>query len=297
MVDGLLEAARPFAAFNLVSMDWDAVETLRLIRLLRAMIEAREADAPVEQDMFSFHISRALESLDGRTGVSRDALADLEFAFSETLEHEERGVPNVERRVAESPAYFVWLVARAYQRRDGRDDPEGWPAPDSQAGRRLYRLSHSVLKRIESIPGTDAEGALDTEELHDWIAEVRRLGGEFGRVERVETCVGELLARRPPEGERMWPERPICEALEVVGTDSMGSGFWAGAINARRVHMRDRVGGETDRELASKYRTWAEALAVEYPFVSRALRNLASFYDRSAAHWDSDEELQRRLRA
>ncbi len=296
LVDGLLEAARPFAAFNLVSMDWDAVETSRLIRLLTAMIEAREADAPVEQGMFSFHISRALESLDGRTGVSRDALADLEFEFSEILEHEERGIPNLERRVADSPGYFVWLIARAYLRTDGGDDPEGWPAADSAFGRRLYRLSHSVLKKIVRVPGADAEGALDVEELHGWIAEVRRLSVEFGRAERAETCVGELLARRPPEGERVWPERPICQALEAVGTDSIGSGFWAGAINARRVRMRDRVGGETDRELASKYRTWAEAHAVEYPFVSRALRSVADFYDRTAAHWDSDDELQRRLR-
>ena len=297
LLDGLLEAARPVAAFNLVSMDWGAVETSRLIRLLRAMVEAREPDAPVEQGMFSFHISRALESLDGCTGVARDELADLEFGFSETLEREERGLPNLERRVADSPDYFVWLIARAYLRTDGGEDPAGWPAADSDSGRRLYRLSHSVLRKIAWIPGTDAEGALDVEELHGWIAEVRRLGVEFGRVERAETCVGELLARRPPEGESVWPERPICEALEAVGTDRIASGFRTGAINARRVRMRDSVGGETDKDLALKYRTWAEAHAVEYTFVSRVLRSVAGFYDGMAAHWDSDEELQRRLRS
>ena len=294
LVDGLLEAARPFAAFNVVSMDWDAVETSRLIRLLRAMIEAHEADAPVEQGMFSFHISRALESLDGRTGVRRDELAELEFAFSEILEHEERGIPNVERRVAESPSYFVWLVARAYLRRDGRDDPEGWPAPDSEAGRGLYRLSHSVLGKIARIPGTDADGAIDVDELNGWIAEVRRLGAQFGRVERAETCVGELLARRPPEEDRVWPERPIREALDAVGTDRIANGFWAGTIRSRRAHWERR--DESERGLALKYRAWAEALAVRYPFVSRVLRSVAAFYDHEAAHWDLDEELQRRLR-
>ena len=297
LVDGLLEAARPFAAFNLVSMDWDAVETSRLIRLLRAMTSAREKDASVEQGMFSFHISNALESLDGRTGVARDELADLEFGFSEILEHEERGIPNVERRVAESPSYFVWLIARAYLRTDGRDDPDGWPAPDSEAGRGLYRLAHSVLGKIARIPGTDADGTIDVDELNGWIAEVRQLGAQFGRVERADICVGELLARRFPEGDRAWPERPICEALEAVGTDRIASGFRTGAINARRVRMRDSVGGETDKDLALKYRTWAEAHAVEYTFVSRVLRSVAGFYDGMAAHWDSDEELQRRLRS
>ena len=296
LVDGLLGAARPFAAFNLVSMDWDAVETSRLIRLLRAMIAAREADAPLEQGMFSFHISKALESLDGRTGVSRDVLADLEFGFSEILEREERGMPNVGRRVAESPGYFVWLVACAYLRRDGRDDPKGWPPADSEAGRRLSRRAHSVLKSTARIPGCGTAGLVDGEKLRGWIAEARRLGVQFGRIELVEMCIGELLARKPPETERAWPEPPICEALETVGTDRLASGFSTGAINAHRVRRRGSVSGETDSQLASKYRTWAEARSAEYPFVARALRSVAAFYDSTAAYWDSDDELQRRLR-
>lgn len=296
LVDGLLGAARPLAAFNLVSRDWDAVETSRLIRLLRAMVAAREQDAPVEQGMFSFHTCRAFESLDGRTGVSQDVLVDLEFGFSEILEREERGIPNVERRVAESPSYFVWLIGCAYLRRDGRDDPEGWPPADSESGRRLNRLAHSVLKRTARTPGRGAEGAVDVEKLHGWITEARRLGEKFGRIERVEMCVGELLARRPPEAERDWPESPICEALETVGTDRLASGFSAGAINAHRARKRGSVGGETDSQLASKYRTWAEARASNYPFVAQALRSVAAFYDSTAAYWDLDEELQRRLR-
>ncbi len=297
LLDGLLGAGRPFAAFNLVSMDWDAVETSRLLRLLRAMIEAREADAPVEEGMFSFHVSRALESLDGRPGVSRDELADLEFGFSEILEHEERGIPNVERRVADSPFYFVWLIACAYLRRDGREDPEGWPDADSERGRRLNGLAHSVLGKIARIPGTDADGAIDVDEVKRWIVEARRLGVKFGRAERTEICIGEFLARRPPDGDRVWPERPICEALEAVGTERVASGFGTGAINAHRLHMRGSVDGETDKDLALKYRTWAEARAVEYPLVSRTLRSIAGFYDGMAAYWDSDEELQRRLRS
>ena len=61
--------------------------------------------------------------------------------------------------------------------------------------------------------------------------------------------------------------------------------------------MRGNVDGETDKDLALKYRTWAEARAVEYPLVGRTLRSIAGFYDGMAAYWDSDEELQRRLRS
>ena len=296
LLDGLLEAARPFAAFNLVSRNWDAVETSRLVRLLRALIAARERDAPVEQGMFSFYISRALKSLDGRTGVSRDELADLEFEFSVVLRYEERGTPYLERRIAESPGYFVWLVSRVYRRADGDDDPEGWPAADSERGRYLYRLASSALEKAGRVPGTEENGEIDSEKLRAWIWDVRRLAAEVGRVQRAEICVGELLARKQPVEDRAWPERPICEALEAVATRHIGSGFSTGAINARGYHRRGSVGDESDGRMASRYRAWADTLAGEYPFVIRALESIARFYEDSAAHWASDEELQMRLR-
>ena len=296
LVDGLLGAARPFAAFNLVSMDWGAVETSRLIRLLRTMVAAREQDAPVEQGMFSFHTSRAFESLDGRTGVPRDVLVSLEFGFSEILEREERGIPNVERRVAESPDYFVWLIGCVYRRADGGDDPEGWPAVDSERRRQLYALASCALRKVALIPGTGENGVIDADKLRDWIGDVRRLGAKAGRAERTEICVGELLARKPPVKDSVWPEGPICEALEAVATRQIGSGFSTGAINACRARKRGSVDDESEGRLAARYRAWADALAVEYPFVSRALESVARFYEDSVAHWASDEELQMRSR-
>ncbi len=296
LVDRLLEAARPFAAFNLASRNWDAVETSRLIRLLRALAAAREVDALVEQGMFSFYISKALASLDGRTGVPWDELADLEFEFSAVLRYEERGTPNLERRIAESPRYFVWLLGRVYRRADGGDDPEGWPAPGTERGRRVHELASSALENAARIPGTDENGEIDAEKLRAWIGDVRRLAAEVGRVECAEVRVGELLARRLPVEGRPWPERPICEGLEAVATRQIGSGFSTGAINARRARTRGSVGDESDSSMASKYRAWSDALAAEYPFVSRALKSVARFYEDSAAHWASDEELQMRLR-
>ena len=58
-----------------------------------------------------YSLSEALRSLDGRTGVTLDEMAQLEFAFIKALERSEHGIPNLERRVAESPALFVQALA------------------------------------------------------------------------------------------------------------------------------------------------------------------------------------------
>ena len=52
-------------------------------------------------------ISEALESLNRRTGVSPDEMAQLEFLYIDALDDSEHGIPNLERQIAESPALEV----------------------------------------------------------------------------------------------------------------------------------------------------------------------------------------------
>ena len=47
-------------------------------------------------------------------------------------------------------------------------------------------------------------------------------------------------------------------------------------------------GGAQERELAAKYRRWAEQRAFDYPYVSSILERIASDYDRQAI-WEDDE--------
>ena len=293
LTDRLLDVGRPRAAFNALSLAWDGVETSRLRCLLNGIVAGPEPDRSIQLD--AYDVCRAIETLNERTGVTRDEMADLEFVFFEVLKRYKHGVPNLERRIAEDAGYFVWLVALVYKRKDGREDPEGWPVSAPNRKAELSRLAYSVLSEVARIPGSEAgQGAIDVEGLQAWVSEVRRQGTECGRGEAADMCIGQLLAQKPPENGGSWPTRPICEVLEAVATEGVASGFYAGVANSRGAVMRAEGGGQ-ERELAAKYRACAEPLSFEFPFVSQVLERIAKSYDQEAACWDVEAEQRQRL--
>ncbi|MDE2979310.1 MAG: helix-turn-helix domain-containing protein [Acidobacteriota bacterium] len=291
LVDRLLEARRPRAAFFALSRWCDSVETSRLKDLfVKFAADTGEVDGDLEIERHL--IASALKSLDGRAGVTRDEMAQLEFAFFEALRYTDYDTTSLDRRLAGSPGDFVWMVALAVARHDGRVDPEGRPAPPELLPT-LRRRAWAVLAEMSRIPGTRND-ELRPEALHVWVEEARRLGRERGRPEQVDFFVGKLLSRNPPEGDAPWPARPICEVLEAHRSSDLAEGFVSGAIEARGVAVRF-PGDSEERDLAARYRQWASRFAAGLPFVGRILKRIARFYDGSAAQWDDFDKLGERL--
>ena len=82
IVDRFLEVGRSRDAFFAVQFDWNKVETSRLKRLLMALQVEFAGSFGVD----FYRLSEALESLDGRPGVTPDEMTQLEFAFVEALD-------------------------------------------------------------------------------------------------------------------------------------------------------------------------------------------------------------------
>ena len=75
-----------------------------------------------------FDISRALDALDGRPGITQAEMAQLEFAFIAALREYDgsHGIPNLERQIEDFPVLFVQALALLFKRDDGGDDPPEW---------------------------------------------------------------------------------------------------------------------------------------------------------------------------
>ena len=54
-------------------------------------------------------------------------------------------------------------------------------------------------------------------------------------------------------------------------------------------------GGDQERELAAKYRRWAQLRRVDYPFTSSVINRIAEWYDRDAEGEDARVALEKRL--
>ena len=297
IIDRLLEAKRPHVAFHTVAipLHWSQIETSRLKRLLRAAatLDAEPADWYRVDD---YYISTALNSLDGRTGVSPDEMAELEFLYIDALEHSEHGIPNLERQISESPAIFVQALALAFKRKDDGQDPPEWRIEDPGHRKGLASAAYQLLGRIKQIPGTDQDGKINAEVLLAWVIEVRRLCTEYGRAEIGDQKIGELLSKAPFEEDGEWPCLPVCEIMERMSSQQIGRGFNIGVYNERGVHSRSiGAGGAQERELAAQYRGWAKLRAFDYPFVSNVLESIAVTYDREATQYDNETKIQKRL--
>lgn len=294
LIDRLLEANRPRAAFHAVHMDWPRIETSRLKRLLRD-VASRDAEPRGHFKLDRYYISEALSSLDGRTGVTSDEMAQLEFLFIEALDHSEHGIPNLERQIAASPGVFVQAVALAFKRRGEGEDPPQWRIDDPERRAAVASATHRLLDRIRRIPGTGEDGKVNPEALLAWVTEVWRLCAEHGRAEIGDQMVGQLLSRAPAQENGLWPCLPVCEVMERIASQQIATGFGVGVYNSRGMHARGE-GGAQERDLAAKYRGWAQRLAFDYPYVGTALESIAASYDREAEWHDSEAKVRKRLR-
>lgn len=295
LVDRLLDAKRPRAAFHVVHMEWPHIETSRLKRLLNAV--ATVDMEPSESHHLSAHdISEALDSLDGRPDVTRDEMAQLELRFIKALDDTGHGIRNLERQIAESPAMFAQSVVLLHKRTDGGEDPPDWKIEDTERHTVVFSAIYRLLNQIKRIPGTTSDGQIAFDGLHAWLARVRELCAQYGRSEIGDEWIGQLLSRGPLGSSGMWPCRPICEAMERIASPVIARGFEIGTLNARGVHWRGE-GGSQERELSAKYRGWSQKLRFDYPYVASILEAIAASYDRDAAWQDSEARVERRLRS
>ena len=293
LVDRLLDAERPHAACSVVGNDWSRIETARLMRLLLAMASTRLE--PRDRHMTEgYRLERALDSLEGRSEVSRDDLARLEYVYIDYLARTPRGIPNLARKVAEEPALYFQALALAYVREDHGQDPSEWRIEDADQAARALRASRRLLSEVTRLPGTRSDGSFDLDALEAWVDEVRQLCRQHDRLRIGDQLLGQFLSRVPPHDDDDVPPRPVCEVLERAASPEMSLGYQIGIRNARGAHFRPDT-GDPERLLATKYQGLAQRHQFEYPFVSTIFHDLSEDYVRDAEWHDAQGAARKRI--
>jgi addiction module HigA family antidote len=293
VLDRLLDARRPRAAFSAVHFALQEVETSRLKRLLED-VGTCGAEPSGSYQLDGYYLSEALNILQNRVGVSEEEMARLEFRFVTALEHASHGIPNLEKQVGKSPALFVQALALLYRRNDGGEDPPEWQVKDEEQASSLGTAVYRLLANIKRIPGTKDTGEIDEQSLMTWVKDAQALCVKHGRADIGDQKIGQILSAAPVGTDGIWPCEPVRNVMEECGTSEMARGFQIGVFNARGVHARGE-GGEQERALADKYRNWSGKLRFEYPYVATTVEGIAEDYDRQAGWEDSETAVRRRL--
>jgi addiction module HigA family antidote len=296
-VERLLTAKRPRAAFAAIHFALEKITPALLVRLLSDMVKDGN-DKPGHYRMEQHDIQRAFVFIDKNPEISLDEKAGLEFAYIDALSEglgKKSNVPNLERYTQAHPELFIQAIVWTYRRKDDGEDPPEWRvAPESATdfGTRGYKL----LDALQLTPGHDDFGELKAELLSKWIKTVRETCSQLARGEIADICIGKLLAHAPADGEGVWPCEPVRDVMEDLQSEKISQGACTGLYNLRGVHWKGE-GGQEERQLAERYKIWAQALRFSHPFISGSLlSNMVKTYESEASREDTEAEIRRRLR-
>jgi hypothetical protein len=298
-VERLLAARRPRAAFSCIGLELEVVEPSLVFRVLSEMAKGGD-DQPSHYQIEQYSVEHAFKRIDSSADFTLEQKAELEFAYIDILaqlwsDREGYGIPNLERYVEAHPEVFIQAIVWTYKRRDEAKDPPEWGVAPEDVERYAER-GQKLLEAIARVPGHDEFGKLRADRLAMWIKTVRDACMELGRVEVADTSLGKLLSSAPEGNDGVWPCEPVRQVMEEIQSEKISDGARTGLYNMRGIHVRGE-GGEEERELAAKYRKWAEALRYSHPFVSATLlMAMVKTYEHEASREDTEAGIRRRLR-
>jgi hypothetical protein len=184
----------------------------------------------------------------------------------------------------------VW----AYKRNGRGEDPPEVRTPKDRED--LAQRGYRLLEGIERIPGQKDDGTFDEAKLKKWVSDVREASAELDRADVCDLCLGKLFSSAPTGADGVWPCEAVRDVIEDLQSQSLANGAHTALYNSRGVHWRGE-GGAQERELAAKYRAWAESLQFTHPFLSsNLLMGMVRTYEHEAEQQDTQAGLQRRLR-
>lgn len=298
-VDMLMKARRPRAAFALVKYHPETLPVLKLFQLLTAMAQGSDEKAG-EYQLEHHYVERVFECINKTAELSLEQKAGLEFAYLDVLDrawdrHAKSAVPNLERYIEFHPEVLVQAIVWTYKRNDRAEDPPEFKVEEDKT-KRMAEQGYKLLQALKRIPGSDEQGHIDTKRLANWTETVRKSCAELSRIEIADAVIGELLASAPIGEDGAWPCEAVRTMMEDIQSEDMMHGAHTGVYNSRGVHARGPDGNQ-ERQLADKYRKWAQQIRMSSPYVaSELLMKLTETYEREAVREDTEAKINRRLR-
>jgi len=230
-----------------------------------------------------YHIQQIIETLQQTPNVDENRLASIEWHFIRLLDDHGHAPKTLRKQLSTSSAFFNGILRVCDRHRDKDDESEV-----NQDPHRKYMAEHGfhLLHNWDLVPGTDENGVVNEKFLREWCSEARAIALAADRLEVCDNHLGQVFANSKQTDENgAWPCLAIRCVAEEIKTKSLASGMSCGIHNSRGATFRASR-GDQERELQQQYRTKAELIRFDSPFVAGILDSVADGHQREAAWWD-----------
>lgn len=154
------------------------------------------------------------------------------------------------------------------------------------------KAAFHVLNSWKTIPGVQADGAIDANALSSWIDEVRRNFISSDRLGFVDNQIGKVMAHANSDEDGLFPCKDIRDIYEEKTNPELREGFVIGVLNKRGVTRRAPYdGGRQEYDLSKEYKEYAERCRLKWPKMARALDDIARTYEGHAKQEDKQVQL------
>lgn len=292
-VQKLIEYKRPHVALDIITMQIDKIGAVISATLVMDALEMAVRTKP-EYDggwrVFDY-IDELLGAIERTGEVDGSRLAYLEFALIRLLSNRGgRGPKFLRNELSRNPEFFIEVLCLAYPAEDEKNRNL------SEDERAKVMSCYELLHGWSLIPGLENNGTINSTVLNNWVQKVRELSFQHKRAKVCDRAIGRVLSHSPKESDGTWPAIPIRDLVESVNSDAINRGFMMGVSNGRGVRSRGLLdGGVQERQLAERYKGYADAIRTLWPRTAAVLDKLTVEYLSDAHHEDIGAQLEEDL--
>lgn len=329
VAEHLADWDRPFSAMNLLFRD--DTDTFPVALGLEVMAKPLTGTGEGIEVLHSpAYVLRGMLDRLAAAGAPTDQLALVEWWYNPALRHE-RTPAAFNATLARDPVLFARLVAlttysdhdlddtkdnsddhgeevdaEGELEQDEDDDADGddncggggggdvdssWRFLDTPENR---QNAFEILREWRvPLPGSVGDDPPETETLQKWVDRARAELATLQRTRAGAQQIGHALSGPACDPDGTWPCRAVRDVLEHENDSEIETGIWSGRMNSRGVTWRDPYsGGQQERDLAAKYKGWADQVRGAWPRAGALLDSIAESYEAEARRQDrSADEL------
>jgi len=293
VVDNLVAHGRLMHAIDFVGLytrdGTSKVAATTIADLLDRLVEFTHTER-VNWQALHYQVTELLDLLGNSDEIEESRVARLEWAFLPLLEDSRYGARVLHRALATDPEFFCEVIQWVFK---GRNEETVELSPD-EANR--ARMAWELLHTWRRIPGSDETGGIDGQALTRWVIRARELAQQSDRSEIADQQIGGVLAFSSNGSDDVWPHEAVRDLIDELESEHIDTGICVGVFNRRGVTSRAPAdGGDQERDLAARYRAYANAVRDEWPRTAQVLTRIAEDYERQAHREDLSADLQQDL--